>query len=344
MIRVDLRSDTVTHPSAEMMRAMSEAELGDDAYGDDPTVNRLQEKAAEMLGKDDAVFVASGTMSNLVAILAQTQRGDEIIVGDRAHIFQNEAAGASVLGGVSYHTVPNRDDGTIAEGDIAAAVRARSHYKPLTRMLCLENTHNMTSGAAITASDTKRMADAARMHDLRVHLDGARLFNAAVALECPPAALTADVDSVGFCLSKGLSCPIGSVLCGDAEFIEEARRWRQIVGGAMRQVGVVAAAGIVALDSMVERMAEDHANARQLAEGLAEIRGIGLDPDRIQTNIIRFDVPQDSGARIAAGLEEEGVLINSGASDLRMVTHYGVGSRDIDFTLTATAKVFAALG
>jgi len=346
MIRVDLRSDTVSHPSPEMMKAMSEAELGDDVYGDDPTVNCLQEKSADILGKEDAVFVASGTMSNLVAILAQTQRGDEVIVGSQAHIFRAEAGGASVLGGVNYHAVTNEPDGTMPAEGIEAAVRPDDIHMPPTSLLCLENTHNGAGGAAVTPSGTRAMTDVARAHGLRVHMDGARLFNASVALECPVSVLVEDVDTVGFCLSKGLSCPIGSVLAGDASFVDEARKWRKIVGGSMRQVGIIAAAGIVALETMVERMADDHSNARRLAEGLANIDGIGLDLERVQTNIIRFSVPQNSGIRVASRLADEGVLINptrSGEVSLRMVTHYGIDASDIEFTLSVMNNVMSEI-
>ena len=327
-----------------MIEAMSRAELGDDVFGDDPTTNRLQEMAAERLGKEAGLFMASGTMSNLVAVLTHTQRGDEIILGDQAHIFHHEAGGVSVLGGVSMYTVPNEPDGTIKPENIAGAVRDKEDvHHPRTRLLCVENTHNHKSGRALTAEATKRMADAARAAGLGVHMDGARIFNASVALECPVSALTADVDSVGFCLSKGLSCPIGSVLCGDADFIGQARRWRKVVGGGMRQVGVIAAAGIVALETMVDRLAEDHANARRLAHGLAEIRGITLDPETVQTNLVWFGVPENKGDEIAAGLRDGGVNMLGGGSVLRMVTHYGVDGRDIDFVLSATKRAMAAV-
>jgi threonine aldolase len=340
-IRVDLRSDTVTKPSPEMRRAMYEAEVGDDVYRDDPTTNRLQEKAAEMLGKEAGLFVASGTQGNLVAVLAQAQRGDEIILGDMCHIFNSEAGGVSVLGGVVMYPIKTDRRGVLDPELIHGAVKPRDYHKPPTKLLCIENTHNNTSGQAVTPADTRMMADAARAHNLRVHLDGARLFNAAVALKVDVKELTAPVDTATFCLSKGLSCPIGSVLVGDKDFIEEAGRWRKILGAGMRQVGIVAAAGIVALDSMIERMADDHDNARKLALGLAELNGIALDPANITTNIVRFGVPAGSGDKIAAILKTEGVYINGGHSDLRMVTHYGVDNEDIDFALVAMRKVMA---
>lgn len=342
-IRVDLRSDTVTKPSPEMRKAMYEAEVGDDVYRDDPTVNRLQEKAAEMLGKEAGLFVASGTQGNLVAVLAQAQRGDEIILGDMCHIFNSEAGGVSVLGGVVMYPIKTDRHGLLAPELIHAAVKPRDYHKPPTKLLCIENTHNGTSGRAITPAATRVMTDAARAHGLRVHLDGARLFNASVSLGVDVKELTAPVDTATFCLSKGLSCPIGSVLVGDADFIEEAGRWRKILGAGMRQVGIVAAAGLVALDSMIERLEEDHVNAKKLAEGLSELSGIVLDPDDITTNIVRFGVPAGSGDRIASRLKEAGVYINGGDSDLRMVTHYGVDSEDIDFALVAMRKVMKGL-
>ncbi len=342
-IRVDLRSDTVTKPSPEMRKAMYEAEVGDDVYGDDPTVNRLQEKAAEMLGKEAGLFVASGTQGNLVAVLAQAQRGDEIIVGDMCHIFNSEAGGVSVLGSVVMYPIKTDRHGVLAPELIHAAVKPRDYHKPPTKLLCTENTHNNTSGKVIDRATTEMMADAARAHNLRVHLDGARLFNAAVALGVDVSELTAPIDTATFCLSKGLSCPIGSVLVGDADFIEEAGRWRKILGAGMRQVGIVAAAGIVALDSMVDRMSEDHDNAKKLAVSLAEIDGIVLDPTEIVTNIVRFGVPKGTGNEIAARLKDEGVYINGGDADLRIVTHYGVDSEDIDFTLLAMRKVMSEI-
>lgn len=339
MIRVDLRSDTVSHPSPEMRRAMYEAELGDDVYGDDPTTNALEAKAAERLGKEAGVFVASGTMSNLVAVLAQAGRGDAIVLGTQSHIVFAEAGGSSALGGVIWMTVPNDDHGLLDADDIRVAATPRDHHKPPVKLLCIENTQNLCGGVAVSAEQTAVMTKPARDLGLRVHLDGARIFNAAVALETPVSALVADADSVGFCLSKGLACPIGSVLCGDEDFVMEARRWRKVLGGSMRQVGVIAAAGIVALDTMIDRLADDHANAKKLASGLAEMPGIELDPDTVQTNIVRFGVPPGSGNKIAALLKDEGVHINGGAADLRVVTHYGVDSGDIDFTLAAWSRV-----
>ena len=344
MIRVDLRSDTVSHPSPEMRKAMYEAELGDDVYGDDPTTNALEERAAEMLGKEAAVIVSSGTQSNLVALLAQAGRGDTALVGTTSHILNAEAGGASALGGIVLMPIQTGERGAMDPGVISAAAAPRDHHKAPVGVLCVENTQNMAGGTALAREEIEVMADAGRQHGLRVHMDGARLFNAAVALETPAAELAADADSVGFCLSKGLACPIGSVLCGDADFIEEARRWRKMLGGAMRQVGVVAAAGVVALDSMIDRMADDHANARKLASAIAEMPGIDIDLSNVETNIVRFGVPAHRGNEIQSRLKDEGVLINGGDSDLRFVPHYGIDSEDIDIAINAMDKVMAEIG
>lgn len=339
MIRVDLRSDTVTHPSPEMRQAMYEAELGDDVYGDDPTVNRLQERAAEVLGKEAGLFVTSGTQGNLVSVLSHARRGDEVLVGDQCHIMNNEAGGSMVLGGVVLYPIKTDDFGFLEPEIIQAAVNPRDYHKPPTRLLTIENTHNASSGRALNTDQMKAMADAGHEKGLSVHLDGARIFNAAVALDVPASDLTEHVDSATFCLSKGLSCPIGSVVVGAKDFIQEADRWRKMLGAGMRQVGVIAAAGLVALDMMVDRLQEDHDSARHMASRMAEMHGISVDPERIQTNIIRFGVPAHKGDEIAARLKEEGVYINGGDSDLRVVTHYGVSHEDYDFALAALDRV-----
>ena len=232
---VDLRSDTVTLPSPEMRRAMYEAELGDDVYGEDPTLNRLEAMAAERFGKEAAVFVASGTMGNLVSVLAHTQRGDEIILGNRAHIFRSEAGGSSILGGISFHTIPNDDRGMLDLDDVRDAIRYADHHEPQTALVCLENTQNACGGSVLTQDDMNSVASLAHENGLKVHVDGARIFNASVALEAPVSELTREVDSVTFCLSKGLSCPVGSVIVGSEDYIQEARRWRKMVGGSMRR-------------------------------------------------------------------------------------------------------------
>ena len=338
---VDLRSDTVTQPSPQMRRAMYDAELGDDVYGEDPTLNALEAKAAERLGKEAAVFVASGTMGNLVSVLAHAQRGDEIILGHKAHIFRSEAGGASALGGVSFHTVPNDDRGMLNPDDVRDAIRPNDPHMPRTAAICLENTQNACGGAPLTQDDMQTIAAVAREGGVALHVDGARIFNAAVALEAPVSELARDADSVTFCLSKGLSCPIGSVIVGDADYIKEARRWRKMVGGGMRQVGVIAAAGLVALDSMVDRLAEDHANARKLAEGLAQIPGISIDPDSLPTNLVFFDIDREDRDEIHRQLVERGVKGGGGGKRWRYATHYGITESDIDYTLEQVREVFA---
>ncbi|MBI4218684.1 MAG: low-specificity L-threonine aldolase [Chloroflexi bacterium] len=343
MIRVDLRSDTVTLPTPEMRRAMAKAEVGDDVYGDDPTTNRLQENAAEILGKEAGLFVTSGTQGNLVSVLTHCTRGDAFIMGDKAHMYQSEAGGTSVLGGIMMKPVPNNPDGTLNPADIRSAGAKGDYHKARVRLLAIENTQNLCGGVVLTPQQTASHAAVAREMGLKVHLDGARIFNASVYLKCDPRKLTKDVDSVTFCLSKGLSCPIGSVICGPKDWIDEANRWRKMLGGGMRQVGIIAAAGIVALDSMIDRLEEDHVNARKLAFGLADIEGVDLDPATVQTNIVRFGVPGGKGHQIAKGLYDEGVYINPGDSSLRVVTHYGIDSEDIDFTLEATRRVMASV-
>ncbi len=333
MREVDLRSDTVTHPSPEMWRAMAEAELGDDVFGDDPTLNRLEAMAAERLGKEAAVFVASGTMGNLVSILTHAQRGDEIIIGDKAHIFRSEAGGASALGGVAYNTLPNDARGMMDLDELEAAIKPPDVHFTRTALIGIENTHNACGGSPLTAADTEAVAAIAQRYDIPLHIDGARIFNASVALETPVSALVEPADSVTFCLSKGLSCPIGSVICGSAEFIEGARKWRKMVGGSMRQVGVVAAAGIVALDTMVERLADDHANARRLAQGLAQVPGISIDPDALPTNLVFFNIAQGDPALITQEINKRGIKGGSPSSTWRFATHYGITSDDVDYTL-----------
>ena len=340
MRTVDLRSDTVTLPSPDMRQAMFEAELGDDVYGEDPTLNRLEAMAAERLGKEAAMFVASGTMGNLVSILTHAQRGDDIIVGDKSHIFRSEAGGASALGGVSYHVVPNDERGMIDPDVVESAIRPNNVHFPRTAMIGLENTHNACGGAPLTPEDTRAIAEVAHRHEIPLHVDGARIFNAAVSLETPAAELVKDADSVSFCLSKGLSVPIGSVVCGSNEFIERARRWRKMVGGGMRQVGVIAAAGIVALDDMVERMAEDHANARRLSQGLAQIPGISIDPDALPTNLVFFEIERGDPADIARRINERGVKGGSPERRWRFVTHYGITAEDVDYALDVVDSTF----
>jgi threonine aldolase len=337
---IDLRSDTVTLPTPEMRRAMSEAVVGDDVWEEDPTVQRLERMSADLMGKEAGLFTPSGTMSNLVAVLAWCRRGDEIIVGDTAHMFVNEVGGASALGGVSVRTVANDDAGRMDPAAIADAVRGQNIHFPPTTLLALENTHNRCGGAVLTAEDTASMARVARDRGIPVHLDGARIFNASVYLGVPAAEITRDADSVAFCLSKGLSAPIGSLLCGTEEFVRSARKWRKMLGGGMRQVGIVAAAGIVALETMVERLAEDHETALRLARGLAGVPGVVADPERVQTNIVMLEWTGGPAPDFMRRMEERGVRSSYvGGPRIRMVTHHGIEPRDIDDALSVIDAV-----
>lgn len=341
---IDLRSDTVTLPTPRMREAMANAEVGDDVYGEDPTVNRLEAMAAERMGKEAGLYVTSGTMGNLAALLTHCDRGQEIVLGDISHTFLYEAGGSSALGGIHPRTVPNQPDGTMNLDDIETAIRDENPHYPRTRLICLENTHNRCGGAVLRPAYITAVREIADRHGLSVHLDGARIFNAAVALGLPAAEVARDVDSVTFCLSKGLSAPVGSVLCGSADFIYEARRARKILGGGMRQAGIIAAAGVVALEEMVDRLAEDHANAKRLARGLADTPGIEIDPDTVETDIVIFELMRDdiTPAELAAGLRERGVLLSPiGGRRLRAVTHYGIEADDVDTALTAFRRVLA---
>ncbi|MGE5235302.1 MAG: threonine aldolase family protein [Acidobacteriota bacterium] len=341
---IDFRSDTVTHPTREMRRAMAEAEVGDDVYEEDPTVRRLEELAAERLERGAALFVPTGTMGNQVAVHLHTSPGSEVVIEARGHIFNFEMGAMAVWSGALPRPIvtPN---GLLEPAQVESAISPKVSYRTPTRLLCLENTHNLWSGLPMDAARTRALAAVAQAHGVRVHLDGARIFNAATALGTSAAELAQECDSVMFCLSKGLAAPVGSMLVGDADFITEARRVRKLFGGGMRQVGVLAAAGIVALTEMVERLHEDHARARRLADGLAELPGVVLDPASVQTNIIVFGLrperPADAqdttpSQRFVAGLRERGVLCGAfGATDVRMVTHYEITDHDVDVALTA---------
>jgi threonine aldolase len=330
-----------------MRKAMYQAEVGDDVYGEDPTVNRLEAMAAERLGKQAALFVVSGTMGNLVATLTHCGRGDEIILGTRSHIFLFEAGGSASLGGVHHWALPNQEDGTLDLAQIEGAIRSENVHAPRTRVICLENTHNRCGGAVLPLEYCDAVGALAREHNLAVHLDGARVFNAAVALGAEVRELVRSVDSVSFCLSKGLSAPVGAMLCGEAGFISEARRWRKTVGGGMRQCGILAAAGIVALEQMVDRLAEDHANAYHLAEGIVQTPGLYLDLNTVQSDIVIFDVTaeQIAAADLVAALLERGVQMSAvSATRIRAVTHYGIESQDIETTLQAMADAMEGAG
>ena len=298
MKKVDLRSDTITLPTKEMLDAITGAELVDDVFQEDPTVNRLEDLAATKFNKEAALFVPSGTMANLVAVLSHCQRGDEVILGDQAHTFLYEAGGISAFGGVHSRQIPNQEDGTLLLEDIKKSIRKEDVHFPPTRLICLENTHNRCLGMPLSVDYTNSVTEIAKNNSLSVHVDGARIFNAAVSLNVSVAELTDNIDSVSFCLSKGLSAPAGSMLCGNKDFIEKARRNRKALGGGMRQAGVLAAAGLVALEKMTDRIIDDHENARTLAEGISNIDGIRINLDRVKTNIIYFslDHPKVGGA------------------------------------------------
>lgn len=329
---IDLRSDTVTLPTEEMFQAMYKAQLGDDVYGEDPTANLLEEKAAQMMGKEAALFTPSGTMANLIAVMSHTRPGDEIIVGSNAHILEYEVGGACALGGVLIRTVSNSEDGHIDPDEFEQTIRIRDIHFPQTTLLCLENTHNHCNGAVLSQEYTSSIAEIAHKHDIQVHLDGARIFNAAVALDVPASELARSVDSVSFCLSKGLSAPIGSVLCGTGKFVEKARKRRKMLGGGMRQVGVIAAAGIVALQKMVKRLAEDHANARYLAHSLARVPGISVYTEKVQTNIVMFEPPAAiSAIDFIRCMDAQGIrFYYYGGQTVRAVTHRMITVADID--------------
>ena len=333
---IDLRSDTVTQPTPEMRRAMAEAELGDDVFGEDPTVNRLQEKAAELTGKEAALFIPSGTMGNQLGVLVNAARGASMLVEAQCHTFVYEAGGAAVTGGVQLVPIAT-ERGLITPEQIAALVTPDDpHYAP-TRAVGLENTHNRHGGVVWPPERLRETCGAAHALGLRVHLDGARIFNAAVATGTPVAQLAAGADTLTFCLSKGLSCPVGSVFCGRREDIHEAVRWRKLLGGGMRQAGVIAAAGIVALDTMVDRLAEDHANARILAEAMAEMPGVQIDLSRVETNMVFAGV--DDAVRLARDLEARGVrALATGPTTMRFVTHHGIDGTDIQRVIAVVAE------
>lgn len=341
MRKIDLRSDTVTLPTPRMREAMANAEVGDDVFGEDPTVNRLEEIAAEKMHKEAALFVASGTMGNLLALLTHCGRGDEVILGDQAHSFASEVGGMAALGGIHPHPIPNQPNGTLRFADIEGAIRVENVHYPRTRLIVLENTHNRCDGSPLPPAYLWSVAQIAQSHGLRVHTDGARIFNAAVALGIPVTELTRYTDTVSFCLSKGLSAPVGSLLCGPREFVAEARRQRKMVGGGMRQAGILAAAGIVALETMVDRLADDHANAKRLAEGLADIPGIELEPTRVKTNIVFFDLQPGSltANQLAERIGRKGVYIQVvNEKKMRAVTHYGIERADIETALAAIQR------
>ncbi|MBI5935883.1 MAG: low-specificity L-threonine aldolase [Chloroflexi bacterium] len=343
MTPTDLRSDTVTRPTPAMREAMAKAEVGDDVYAEDPTINRLQELAAHRTGKEAALLVPSGTMGNLASILAHCQRGDEVMLGDKSHTILYEAGGISALGGIVSRQLPNQPDGSLLLSDLEAGLRGPDSHFPPSRLICLENTHNRCGGAYQTPAYFKQVSDFAHAHSLKVHLDGARIFNASVAQNVDVKEFAQHVDSLTFCLSKGLAAPVGSLICGTREFIQRVHRQRKILGGGMRQAGIIAAAGIVALDTMIERLSEDHARARALAERLGKTRGLVVDMGGPATNMIFLSLADSvplSAKEVADQMKVRGVLIGVvGARQFRLVAHYEVDDASLEKTISAFQEV-----
>ncbi len=332
---IDLRSDTVTRPTAAMRHAMSDAVVGDDVYGDDPTVNMLQEFAAEMFGFEAALFVASGTQSNFIALLAHCERGDEYIVGQSAHTYLYEGGGAAVFGSIQPQPIEFSLDGTLDLAEVSRKIKPDDFHFARTRLLCLENTQN---GRVLPMEYLPKAAELAHRHKLALHLDGARLLNAAVKLQVAPREITQHFDSVSVCLSKGLGAPVGSVLCGNKGFIARARRWRKVAGGGMRQAGFLAAAGLYSLRHHVQRLVEDHENAAYLAELLSNIENITV--HETQTNMVFVDISQHDVAPLAEELKQQQILINPG-TPLRLVTHLDISKHDVEKAGTAIQKYFS---
>ncbi|MBX3294874.1 MAG: low specificity L-threonine aldolase [Acidobacteria bacterium] len=343
---IDLRSDTVTKPTDAMRRAMAAAEVGDDVYGEDPTVNRLQERAAEIFEKESALFVPTGSMGNQIAVKLHTRPGDEVIIEERGHIYNYEMGTPAIASGVMMRTVKSHDgSGHLTWEEIAGSLHIdQPYYSCPTGLICLENTHNFAGGSVMTAEHCAEICEKAHALGLPVHMDGARIFNAAAALETSVADLARHCDSVQFCLSKGLGAPVGSMLVGSADFIKEARVWRKRFGGGMRQAGILAAAGLIALEESPKRLHEDHRNARRLAEGLAGIPGIAIDVERVVTNIVIFDIAATglSSAEICSRLKDNGILAIGFGNTIRMVTHCDVSAAEIDLTLAAMTAVLAS--
>lgn len=328
---IDLRSDTVTHPTDAMRDAMRDAQVGDDVYGEDPTVNELEARCAKLTGKEAGLFVASGTMGNIAAVLSHCARGDELIVGTKNHIFAWEQGAASALGGISLYPIPNADDGTLPLELIKGAIREDDIHCSRTTLVCLENTQD---GRVLKPYYMRSVSQFCKERNIKIHLDGARIFNAAVALDCPVSDLTQYADSVQFCFSKGLACPVGSMVTGSASFIQLARRNRKLLGGGMRQCGILAAACLTALDTMVDRMKEDHENARILGDLLKDVSWIELDTASVETNMVWFAVKEDHGMtaeKLVGELKQRGLLVVMGDSKrIRMVTHYGITRQDVE--------------
>ena len=344
---IDLRSDTVTWPTPEMREAMAKAPVGDDVFGDDPTVIELENQAAARLGKEAALFMASGTMSNAVALLTHCQRGEEVILGRQSHTFVHEAGGSAALGGIHPNPLEVQRDGTLPLDAIRSAIRSEDDHHPRTRLICLENTQGIMGGIPLTAEYTAQVGEIARENGLKLHIDGARFFNAAAALKVDVSELAAPADSISFCLSKGLCAPVGSLLVSSKAFIKEARRTRKMLGGGMRQVGILAAAGLIALRDMPARLHIDHENACVLAEGLAQLPGIELDLSRVQSNMVFFELADNAPIQPQTLREhlknDYGILINTSghARRFRAVTHYWISPENVQQTLTAMQQLLS---
>ncbi len=351
---IDLRSDTVTLPTQAMREAMYHAELGDDVYGEDPTVNRLQEMAAEVTGKEAALLVASGSMGNIAAVMAHTGRGEIFIVGDQSHIYLAEQGGASTLGGAPRVAIKTGADGMLDPHEVRANITDDSDdHVSASKLLCLENTHNFCGGAVLSIEQVETLCELAHTHNMAVHMDGARIFNAATALDLPVKTLLANVDSAMFCLSKGLSAPVGSMVVGTLDFIKRVHRVRKLLGGGMRQAGIFAAAGVVALEQMVERLAEDHANSKALAQGLADYPQIEITPEHVKTNIVIFSLYTSAGHLFDRAQTEQFLHINHaqsvllgaiGEGKIRAVTHYGISEEDVKGALKGIRHTLIEMG
>ncbi len=339
---IDLRSDTITLPTEGMMHAIARARLGDDVLDEDPTVHELEKKSCEITGKEAALFVPSGTMANLTAVLAHCERGDEVILGDQAHTFLYEAGGISSLGGIHSHQLKNQDDGTLALDDIRNAIRTENVHFPRTRLICLENTHNRCFGFPLHLDYLHSVRSIADENALKLHVDGARLFNAAVALGISVEELCGPVDSTTFCLSKGLSAPVGSLVCGNTDFIFKVKRLRKVLGGGMRQAGILAAAGIEALETMVDQLALDHHHAKVLADGLSSVDGLHCNPEFVPTNIVYFLLERENitGQELVSVMEKNGIqFFELSPKRFRLVTHAGIEEKDVFKTIEIFRKV-----
>ncbi|MBI1278725.1 MAG: low-specificity L-threonine aldolase [Anaerolineaceae bacterium] len=349
MDTIDLRSDTVSWPTPEMREAMANAPVGDDVYDEDPTINQLQQDAADMLGKEAGLFVTSGTQGNIVSALTHCGRGDEMILAREAHMFRYEQGASAGLGGIQPNVLDVQPDGTLKLDAIQRAIRSDDQHFPRTKLICLENTQGTIGGIPVTAEYTAQVGALARANNLKLHIDGARIFNAATALNLPVKDLVAPADSVSFCLSKGLCAPVGSILVGSKEFIHRAHRTRKMLGGGMRQAGILAAAGLIALHKMTTRLQEDHDNACRLAEGIAQIPHVKVDVSRVRTNMFFFDLAEDAPLTITelrARLKDEYKVLMGGYAGMpnriRLVTHYWITPEKVETALTGLRNILAS--